>query len=73
MPIIVREMLAEDADAVNLLSAQLGYPLCPPQTFENITASYRVRTTLLVWHSIKQSCWMDRRRADNYDRSNATL
>jgi GNAT superfamily N-acetyltransferase len=38
MPIIVREMLGEDARAVNLLSAQLGYPLSPEQTFENITA-----------------------------------
>jgi GNAT superfamily N-acetyltransferase len=38
MQIMVREMLAKDAKAVNLLSAQLGYPLSREQTFENIEA-----------------------------------
>lgn len=38
MQIRVRKMLAEDAAAVNLLSAQLGYPLAPAQTVENIKA-----------------------------------
>jgi len=38
MQIMVREMLADDARAVNLLSAQLGYPLSPEQTFQNIKA-----------------------------------
>ena len=38
MQITVRKMLIKDANAVNLLSAQLGYPLSPEQTFENIKA-----------------------------------
>ena len=38
MQITVREMVIRDANAVNLLSAQLGYPLSPEQTFENIEA-----------------------------------
>ena len=38
MQIMVREMLTKDAEAVNLLSAQLGYALSPEQTFENIKA-----------------------------------
>lgn len=38
MQIIVREILAKDAEAVNLLSAQLGYPLSHEQTVENIKA-----------------------------------
>ena len=36
MKIIVREMTAEDATAVNLLSDQLGYPLSLQQTLQNI-------------------------------------
>lgn len=35
---MVREMLTKDAEAVNLLSAQLGYAQSPEQTFENIKA-----------------------------------
>lgn len=38
MQIMVREMLTKDAQAVNLLSAQLGYALSREQTFENIKA-----------------------------------
>ncbi len=36
MKILVREMLEEDAEQVNSLSAQLGYPLSIDQTLENI-------------------------------------
>jgi len=36
MKIVVREIRAEDAEAVNLLSRQLGYPLSPEETLENI-------------------------------------
>jgi GNAT superfamily N-acetyltransferase len=38
MKIIVREMDAEDAEAVNALSKQLGYPLSIGQTLQNIKA-----------------------------------
>src|SRR6188474_2501616 len=38
MQIMVREMLVKDAQAVNLLSAQLGYSLSPEQTVKNIKA-----------------------------------
>ena len=36
MKITVRKMFAEDAEAVNLLSGQLGYLLSKEQTLENI-------------------------------------
>ena len=36
MKIIVREMTAKDAEAVNLLSKQLGYPLSIAETLQNI-------------------------------------
>ena len=36
MKIVVREISAEDTEAVNLLSRQLGYPLSPEETLENI-------------------------------------
>ena len=38
MQITVREMLVKDANAVNLLSGQLCYPLSPEQSLENIEA-----------------------------------
>ena len=38
MQTVVREMLIKDAKAVNLLSAQLGYPLSPEQSLQNIEA-----------------------------------
>ena len=38
MKIEVREMIMEDAQAVNSLSQQLGYPLSIQQTLQNITA-----------------------------------
>jgi hypothetical protein len=38
MEVTLREMTAEDAAAVNLLSAQLGYPLTVGQTLQNINA-----------------------------------
>jgi ribosomal protein S18 acetylase RimI-like enzyme len=38
MKIIVRQMDVEDAEAVNALSKQLGYPLSPGQTLQNIKA-----------------------------------
>ena len=38
MKIIVREMDVEDAEAVNTLSKQLGYPLSIEQTLQNIKA-----------------------------------
>lgn len=36
MKIIIREMAAKDAIAVNILSKQLGYPLSNEQTLQNI-------------------------------------
>jgi ribosomal protein S18 acetylase RimI-like enzyme len=36
MKIIIREMTAKDAEAVNALSKQLGYPLSIEQTLQNI-------------------------------------
>jgi ribosomal protein S18 acetylase RimI-like enzyme len=36
MKIIIREMTAKDAEAVNTLSRQLGYPLSIEQTLQNI-------------------------------------
>ena len=36
MKIIIREMTAKDAEAVNALSKQLGYPLLIEQTLQNI-------------------------------------
>ena len=38
MRITVREMVVADAEAVNFLSAQLGYPLSISQTLRNIKA-----------------------------------
>jgi GNAT superfamily N-acetyltransferase len=38
MKIIIREMAAGDAKAVNILSKQLGYPLSIEQTIQNINA-----------------------------------
>ena len=38
MKVIVREMNVEDAEAVNALSKQLGYPLSIGQTLQNIKA-----------------------------------
>jgi len=38
MKIIIREMTADDAKAVNILSKQLGYPLSIEQTLQNIHA-----------------------------------
>ena len=38
MKIIIREMAADDAKAVNTLSNQLGYPLSIEQTLQNINA-----------------------------------
>lgn len=38
MPIVIREMTAKDAQAVNLLSNQLGYPLSIDQTLQNINS-----------------------------------
>ena len=38
MKIIIREMAADDAKAVNTLSNQLGYPLSIEQTLQNIYA-----------------------------------
>jgi len=38
MKIEVREMTIDDAQAVNLLSQQLGYPLSNQQTLQNINA-----------------------------------
>lgn len=38
MKIIIREMTAKDAEAINVLSRQLGYPLSIEQTLQNINA-----------------------------------
>jgi len=38
MKIIIREMTVKDAEAVNTLSKQLGYPLSTEQTLQNIHA-----------------------------------
>ena len=38
MKIIIREMTANDGEAVNTLSRQLGYPLSIEQTLQNIDA-----------------------------------
>jgi len=38
MKIIIREMTEKDAEAVNALSKQLGYPLSIEQTLQNINA-----------------------------------
>lgn len=38
MKIIVREMTAKDAEAINALSRQLGYPLSIEQTLQNINS-----------------------------------
>ena len=38
MKIIIREMTAKDAEAVNTLSKQLGYPLSIEHTLKNINA-----------------------------------
>ena len=38
MKITIREMTADDAKAVNILSKQLGYPLSIEQTLQNIHA-----------------------------------
>ena len=38
MKITIREITANDAQSVNTLSRQLGYPLSVEQTFQNITA-----------------------------------
>jgi len=38
MKIIIREMTIKDAEAVNTLSKQLGYPLSIEQTLQNINA-----------------------------------
>ena len=38
MKIIIREMTAKDAGAINALSKQLGYPLSIEQTLQNINS-----------------------------------
>jgi GNAT superfamily N-acetyltransferase len=38
MKIIIREMTAKDAEAINALSKQLGYPLSLEQTLRNINS-----------------------------------
>ena len=38
MKIIIREMMAKDAKAINALSKQLGYPLSIEQTLQNINS-----------------------------------
>ena len=38
MKIIIREMTAKDAEAINALSKQLGYPLSIEQTLQNINS-----------------------------------
>ena len=60
MQIIVREMLAEDAQAVNLLSGQLGYPLSPKQTFENIKVVLKSKTHIafVALHEDKIVGWI---------------
>ena len=41
MKIIIREMTTKDAEAVNALSKQLGYPLSIEQTLQNIKAIFQ--------------------------------
>lgn len=43
MKIIVREMTAKDAEAINALSRQLGYPLSIEQTLKNINSVLQSR------------------------------
>lgn len=43
MKIIIREMTAKDAEAINALSKQLGYPLSIHQTLQNINSVLQSR------------------------------
>jgi GNAT superfamily N-acetyltransferase len=60
MQIMVRKMLAKDAEAVNLLSAQLGYPLSPEQTSENIKAVLQSKKHIafVAWHENRIVGWI---------------
>lgn len=53
MQVMGREMLTKGAEAVNLLSAQLGYSPSPEQTFENVKAILNSKKHLLLWHCMK--------------------
>ena len=60
MKITVREMLAEDTEAVNLLSLQLGYPLSSEQTHENIknVLQNKMHTAFVALHENRIVGWI---------------
>jgi len=60
MKIIIREMTAIDAEAVNTLSKQLGYPLSIGQTVQNINAvlQTRDRTAFVAEYENKIVGWI---------------
>jgi len=60
MKIIIREMTAKDAEAVNTLSKQLGYPLSIGQTLQNINAvlQNKDRTAFVAEYENKIVGWI---------------
>lgn len=65
MKIIVREMDVEDAEAVNTLSKQLGYPLSIEQTLQNIKAILQSKdhTAFVAEYENKIVGWIGAARA----------
>jgi hypothetical protein len=60
MQVMGREMLTKGAEAVNLLSAQLGYSPSPEQTFENVKAILNSKNhiALVALHENKIVAWI---------------
>jgi GNAT superfamily N-acetyltransferase len=60
MKIIIREMTVKDAEAVNTLSKQLGYPLSIGQTLQNINAvlQNKDRTAFVAEYENKIVGWI---------------
>lgn len=60
MNVTIREITGEDAAEINRLSAQLGYPLTPEQTLQNIKAvvSSKDHTAFVAVHENKIIGWI---------------
>ena len=60
MKIIIREITATDAEAVNMLSKQLGYPLSVGETVQNINAVLQTkdRTAFVAEYENKIVGWI---------------
>jgi GNAT superfamily N-acetyltransferase len=60
MKFIIREMTAKDAEGVNTLSKQLGYPLSSEQTLQNINTVLQSKdhTAFVAQHEHKVVGWI---------------